>query len=159
MKRRISLCLIILMLCMTATAYADVPQISSELFSSAKQALTCLSSGEYERLVTLLPFSGVSPSAAEWQSFADGNFSTLGGSVQSEYSVAYWTGSDWRLAVPVFTPDNGDVEALVLSSADGSTFSGYRYSRWKDVKSEYESASYVVWNQEYVEAMPVITAD
>ena len=159
MKRRISLCLIVLMLCMVATAYADVPQISSELFSSAKQALTCLSSGEYERLVTLLPFSGVSPSAAEWQSFADGNFSTLGGSVQSEYSVAYWTGSDWRLAVPVSTPDNGDVEALVLSSADGSTFSGYRYSKWKDIKSEYESASYVVWNQEYVEATPVITAD
>ena len=159
MKRRLSLLLIVLMLCMAATAYADVPQISSELFSSAKKALTCLSSGEYERLVTLLPFSGVSPSASEWQSFADGNFSTLGGSVQSEYAVAYWSGSDWRLAVPVTAPDSGDVEALVLSSADGSAFSGYRYSKWKDVKSEYESASYVVWNQEYVESTPVITAD
>lgn len=159
MKRRISILLILLMLCMAATAYADVPQISADLFSSAKQALSCLSSGEYERLVTLLPFSGVSPSAAEWQSFAEGNFTTLGGRVQSEYSVAYWTGSDWRLAVPVVAPDSSDVEALVLSSADGSTFSGYRYSKWKDIKDEYESASYVVWNQEYVESTPVITAD
>lgn len=159
MKRQISALLIILMLCTAVTAYADVPQISGDLFTSAKQALIYLSSGEYERLVTLLPFSGISPSASEWQSFAEGNFSTLNGGVQNEYSVAYWTGSDWRLAVPVSAPDDSSVEALVLSSADGSTFTGYRYSTWADVKAEYEAASYVVWNQEYVEATPVVAVD
>lgn len=157
MKRRLAL-IVLIVLCVTVTAYADVPQLSSTLFSSAKQALVYLSSGEYERLVTLLPFSDVSPSASEWQSFAE-NFSTLGSGVQTDYAVAYWTGSDWKIAVPVETPDNDSVEVLVLSSADGSAFSGYRYASWSNVKSAYEGASYVTWNQEYVSADPVITAD
>ena len=104
MKRRLALLLLAVLLCVLPAARADVPQISGSLFSSAKDALVCLASGEYERLVTLLPFSGVAPSATEWQSFA-GNFSTLGSGVQTEYAVAYWTGADWCLAVPV-----GDAE-------------------------------------------------
>ena len=145
------------MLCLSVNAYADVPQLSGTLFSTAKQALVYLSSGEYERLVTLLPFSGVSPSASEWQSFAD-NFSSLS-SVQTDYAVAYWTGSTWRLAVPVSEPSSDDVETLVLSSDDGASFSGYRYSSWSQVRDEYESASYVMWDDEYVDSDPVIAVD
>ena len=159
MKRNMTIALVLMLLCVAITAQAEVPQISDDLFSCAKKAVVYLSSGEYERLVTLLPFSGDAPSASEWQNFAEGNFSTLGGDVQTDYSVAYWTGSCWKLAVPVTVPDSGSVEALVLTSDDGSSFSGYRYSKWKDIKDEYESASYVVWNQEYVESTPVITAD
>ena len=159
MKRRISMILAVLMLCISISAYAEeVPQFSDELFTTAKQAMIYLSSGEYERLVTLLPFSDVSPSAAEWQSFAEGNFLSFE-NVQTEYSVAYWTGIDWKLAVPVTEPTGGEVEAMVLTSADGMAFSGYRYSLWADVELEYEAAEYVTWNKEFVEAMPVIAVD
>ena len=109
--------------------------------------------------MTLLPFSGDAPSASEWQNFAEGNFSTLGGDVQTDYSVAYWTGSCWKLAVPVTVPDSGSVEALVLTSDDGSSFSGYRYSTWSDVQSGYEASSYVSWSREYVSVSPYIDGD
>ena len=98
MKRNMTIALVLMLLCVAITAQAEVPQISDDLFSCAKKAVVYLSSGEYERLVTLLPFSGDAPSASEWQNFAEGNFSTLGGDVQTDYSVAYWTGSCWKLA-------------------------------------------------------------
>ena len=149
-------CLALALLLVGSAALA-VPQISNSLFSSAKQALGYLASGEYERLVTLLPFSGVSPSAAEWQSFA-GNFSDLS-NVQSDYAVAYWTGSVWVLAVPVHAPDSGNVEALVLGSEDGSSFIGYRYASWSRIESEYTASDHVVWNQEYMGGAPTVVAD
>jgi len=163
MRRYISLLLVLLLTAATlpaAAATAEVPQISPMLFPCAKQALVYIASGEYERLVTLLPFSGVSPSAMEWQSFVEGNFTTITPDIQTEYSVAYWTGTDWKLAVPVYAPDGTEgLEALVLTSVDGVSFSGYRYSLWADVEMEFEMASYVTWNKEYIEGMPVIIAD
>ena len=159
MKRNMTIALVLMLLCVAITAQAEVPQISDDLFSCAKKAIVYLSSGEYERLVTLLPFSGDAPSASEWQNFAEGNFSTLGGDVQTDYSVAYWTGSCWKLAVPVTVPDSGSVEALVLTSDDGSSFSGYRYSTWSDVQSGYEASSYVSWSREYVSVSPYIDGD
>ena len=69
------LCLVLALMMIGSAAFA-VPQLSDSLFSSAKQAVSYLASGEFERLVTLLPFSDVAPSAAEWERFA-GNFSTL----------------------------------------------------------------------------------
>lgn len=159
MKRILCIVLALTVMSIAIPAMADVPQISNNLFSNAKQALVYLASGEYERLVTLLPFSDVSPSASEWQNFAEGNFSTLADGVQTDYAVAYWTGSIWKLAVPVSVPNDGSVETLVLSSADGASFNGYRYADWSQVKSEYEAAPYVTWDQEYVETDPVVTAD
>lgn len=161
MKRRISILLaIVLLLSASAAAVSvEVPHISEDLFLCAKQALVYLSSGEYERLVTLLPFSGVAPSASEWQSFAEGNFLTLADGVQTEYAVAYWNGLSWTLAVPVVNPDVDTAETLVLTSADGVTFSGYRYATWAEVKGEYLFATYVTWNKEYLGTAPIITAD
>lgn len=159
MKRKMLVFIAALLILSCSAAFADVPQISSGLMDNAKQALVYLSSGEYERLVTLLPFSDVSPSATEWQSFAEGNFSSLTGGVQTEYAVAYWTGSIWKIAVPVSEPSAENVETLVLTSSDGQTFSGYRYSTWGDVQGEYPYASYVVWDREYIGSVPVITAD
>ncbi len=158
MKRFIAVLCAALLLTMPLSAWAEVPQFSNSLFADGKNALVYLASGEYERLVTLLPFSDVAPGASEWQSFAD-NFSTLSDGVQTDYAVAYWNETDWKLAIPVQTPDDDSVEALVLISADGSTLTGYRYATWGDVKREYEAASYTVWNQEYVSATPVITSD
>ena len=159
MKRMIAALCVVILLAANLSALAEVPQFSNSLFASGKDALVYLASGEYERLVTLLPFSGDAPSASEWQNFAEGNFSTLGGDVQTDYSVAYWTGSCWKLAVPVTVPDSGSVEALVLTSDDGSSFSGYRYSTWSDVQSGYEASSYVSWSREYVSVSPYIDGD
>ena len=61
--------------------------------------------------------------------------------------------------MPVTVPDSGSVEALVLTSDDGSSFSGYRYSTWSDVQSGYEASSYVSWNREYVGASPYVDGD
>jgi len=156
MKRLAAAFLLLLILIGSVDAYAEVPQLSENLLTCAKQALVYLSSGEYERLVTLLPFSGVAPAASEWESFATGNFTTLDDGVQTEYAVAYWTGSAWKVAVPVDEPSEGGVETMVLTSGDGSTFSGYGFSSWSKVKTEYENASYVTWKREYMESAPMI---
>jgi len=166
MKKYIAVLAALLTLCILFAAQAEeeIPQFSGTLFSAGKQAVVYLASGEYERLVTLLPFSDIAPSATEWQNFAEGNYLTITSEflpedVQTEYSVAYWTGTDWLLAVPITIPETEDAEALVLSSADGLTFTGYRYALWTEIKEEYEQATYVTWNKEYIEAMPVITVD
>lgn len=150
--KKVVVILLLILVCLNAVAQAEIPQISETLFSDAKQALSCMAKGEYEQILSLLPFSAVSPSASEWQSFAESNFSTLTGGVQSEYAVAYWTGTVWKLAVPVTEPNDGSVETLVLTTADGATFSGYRYAIWSEVFVEYQAASYVVWNKEYIPA-------
>lgn len=156
MKKAASLILIIVLILSCAGAFAEVPSLDDQLFGYAKDAVSYLASGAYEKLVTSLPFSDVSPSADEWQSFAQGNFSTLSGaSPQQTYAVAYWTGSCWKIAVPVFEPSSDSVEALILVSSDGTSFSGYGYSNWGSVSSEYQSADYVQWNQEYVSSTSV----
>ena len=155
-KALIGLLLAALLLTPAALA-TGAPQFSESLFDSGKQAVGYLASGEYERLVTLLPFSGVSPSAAEWESFA-GNFSGLTGA-QTDYSVAWWTGSAWLLAVPVQAPSSGDVEALVLISVDGTSFDGYRYALWSRVEQEVSRSDHVTWNQEYVDGAPMVFID
>ncbi len=139
-----------LMIAACAPALADVPSLNSKMIKFAKAALTCLASGDYDRVVTGLPFSGLSPSADEWRSFAQGSFSSLSGSdPQTKYAVAWWTGRNWRVAVPVRKPDKGSVEALVLTSEDGSSFSGYACLDWASVQSGYASSDYVIWKDEY----------
>ena len=152
-----TICVILALLLLGCAALA-APQFSDSLFSSAKQAVKYLASGEYERLVTLLPFSDVAPSASEWESFA-ANFSDLS-SVQSDYAVAFWTGSVWVVAVPIHEPVDGSVEVLALCSEDGSTFNnGYRYATWSQIESAYEKSDHVLWNDEYVGGTPTVVAD
>lgn len=152
-----ALCLAVVILLIGAVALADVPQLSDNLFSSAKQAVGYLASGEYERLVTLLPFSDVAPSAQEWESFA-GNYADLS-NVQSDYAVGFWTGGMWVVAVPIQAPENGDVEVLALSSEDGSSFTGYRYATWSQVESACNGSDRVVWNVEYIAGTPTLLMD
>ena len=151
------LCMVLIGLLVGATALAAAPQFSDSLFDSAKQAVAYLASGEYERLVNLLPFSDVAPSASEWESFA-GNYSDLN-NVQDDYAVAWWTGNVWILAVPVQVPDSGSVEVLALSSEDGATFNGYRYATWSQVETACQQSDHVVWNEEYVGGTPTVVAD
>ena len=139
-----------LLIAAAAPALADVPSLNSKMFTYAKAALSCLASGDYDRVVTGLPFSGLSPSADEWRSFAEGAFSGLSGSTpQTKYAVAYWTGRVWRVAVPVSEPSTGSTETLVLTSEDGSSFTGYACASWDSVSGEYQSADYVAWEDEY----------
>ena len=158
MKKYFSILLIIaLLLFCTAGALAEVPSLSEGLFKAAKSALTSLASGEYDKVVTTLPFSDISPSADEWRSFAQGSFSSLtGASPQTKYAVAYWTGRIWKLAVPVAEPANSGVEALVLASEDGRTFTGYACASWGSVQKEFESSAYVSWNKEYNASTSVV---
>lgn len=155
MKKLISLLLIAAMLCCTSAL--AVPSLSEGLFKYAKGALKCLAGGDYEKVVTSLPFSDVSPSAREWSGFAEGSFSSLAGtSPQTKYAVAYWAGSVWKVAVPIDEPSSAGVETLVLISEDGSTFCGYGCSSWGSVKKEYSKSDYVVWNDEYSGSTSVV---
>jgi len=149
------ICLLIIACLIVPSALAgSVPKLDNNLFDYAKKALTCLASGEYERIVSNLPFSDVSPSASEWQSFA-GNFRDLS-DPQIEYAVAYWNGICWNVAVPVSDPVDGGIEVLVLTSFDGISFSGYRYGIWEQIQTEYASSDYVSWNKEYSGSAPMV---
>ena len=154
MKKWICIVLAILLIGTSALA---APQLSDSLFSSAKQAVGYLASGEYERLVTLLPFSDVAPSASEWESFA-ANYSDLTG-VQSDYAVAFYSGNTWVVAVPVQVPDSGSVEVLALSSDDGVSFSGYRYATWSQVENACKNSDHVIWDDECLGGTPTVVAD
>jgi len=148
MKKLLSILLTAVMLLTAASAQVSAP--SENLFARAKAALQLLSIGDYDQLVTSLPFSDISPSADEWQSFAQGSFTTLAGSIpQQQYAVAYWQGDCWKVAVPVSEPADDFVETLILISEDGRSFSGYGCAFWGQVRMEYQAAEYVRWNQEY----------
>ena len=147
MKKMLCLALALLIVGSCALA-AGVPQLSGGLMSAAKQAAVCLASGEYERMVTLLPFSGVAPSATEWESFSR-NYAHLG-SAQRDYAVAYWKSGGWRIAVPIQEPSGGGVEVLLLHSEDGSSFDGYKYATWSEVEKAYQASDHVLWDREYI---------
>ena len=154
------ICCIILALAMIfclAAAHAQVPKLGERMFKLAKNSLACLASGDYDKIVTSVPFSGVSPSADEWRNLAEAGFTSLGnGKPQETYAVAFWTGDFWKIAVPVQAPSNAGVEALVLVSEDGSTFTGYGCSTWGRIEKEYRRAEYLQWNEEYNPSTSVI---
>lgn len=144
-----------LSLCACAAAEAGVPSIDDRMFKDAKQTLVYFDAGDYDSAAALVDFAD----ADELRKFVEGNFTTIGNGVQSEVSVAYWTGSAWELAVPVSEPSAENVEVLILVSSDGKSFSGYSYADWGDVEEKYASCDYVVWNEEYVPNMPQIIED
>jgi len=150
MKRIISCILIAAMLICASAAFAQVPTPSDSLFDNISKAMKYLSEGAYDKVVSTLPFSDVSPSADEWRNFAEGNFRTLTGlRPQDKYIVLYWSGSVWKVAMPVHVPERSDVEVLVLSSEDGQTFNGYGCADWGSIRREYEASPYVKWTEEY----------
>lgn len=148
MKKILILLLIAVML--MTNAFAEVISLSDQLFMHAKSALSLLAAGNYDQVVTSIPFSGFAPGPDEWRSLTEFSFTTLKGSLpQQQYAVAYWIGNSWKVAVPVSEPNSDWVETLVLVSQDGLSFSGYGCSSWGQVSMEYQMAEYVRWNQEY----------
>lgn len=151
MKKLLALLLAaIIAVIVSCAALAEVPALSESLLKYAKGALSALASGAYDKLVTSLPFSDVSPSADEWRNLAENSFSDLSGtSPQTKYAVGYWTGRVWKIAAPASEPNSDGVEALVLISEDGDTFTGYACADWGDIQSEYSKSDYVIWKDEY----------
>ena len=134
MKRKLCIALAALTLAWSVAGMA-APELSKALLKTAQSAAGYLASGEYERLVTLLPFSGIAPGAAEWARFAR-NYGTLT-HVEPEGAVAYWKGESWIIAVPMASEIDENTEALMLLSEDGKTLTGYRYATWDQVEREY----------------------
>ena len=137
MRRKLCVALA-LALCMGSALAA--PELSGKLMKAAKSAAGYLAAGEYERLVTLLPFSDIAPGASEWERFAR-NYD-LDGAPKHPKAVAYVKGGAWVIAVGM--QDGYDPEALMLISEDGSTLTGYRYAEWSQVEQECEASGEVV---------------
>ena len=150
MKKRVAATALVMCLLSLTTAQC-ASQLSWKLIPSAKQVLTCLASGDYDDACGLLPFSDDAPDADDWERFA-GEFSSLK-KVQRDYAVAYWK-DGWRIAVPVKPPEDGGVETLLLTSANGKTIDGVKRVNWSRVEKEYSASDKVVWDQEYVGDTP-----
>ena len=133
MKRKLCMALAVLLLLCALTGLA-APELSKKLLKTAESAAAYLASGEYERLVTLLPYSGVAPGAAEWERFAR-NYDRLVPVVPTQ-AIAYWMGECWVIAVPMADDIDEDTEALILLTEDGSAITGYRYATWAQVRKE-----------------------
>lgn len=155
MKKLFSWILIAVLLC-AMSAHAQTPALSENMFKYTKATLTALAGGAYEKIVANLPFSGGSPSAKEWKSLAEGSFTSLPGSdPQTQYAAAWWNGQMWKIAVPVAEPEHAQVEALVLFSEDGCSFTGYSCAPWGSVEQDMQKADYVTWNEEYFSSTSV----
>jgi len=138
-------------------ALAGAPRLSGELFDCAKQALVALASGDYDAVSDGLPFSGDAPDASRWRQLAE-QYADLS-AVQTDYAVAFWTGSIWVVGVPVQPPSDGSVEALAFSSADGVSFNDCRYATWSQIEEACGESSRVIWDQEYIGGSATVEAD
>jgi len=155
-KRLICILMLAAMLFASVAQAKQVPALSEDLYTRAKLAVGYLASGAYDKVVTTLPFSDVSPSANEWKNFAERSFTTLSGALpQKIYAVSYWTGNAWKIAVPVFDPVRDDIETLELTSEDGLSFNGYNFASWGQVVAAYQASPYVAWNQEFIASTSV----
>lgn len=147
MKKLMAAMLALVLLAAGALAENAVPALNGQLFEDAKDALVMFENGDYASAAELLGFAD----AAELEKFITGNYKTFGNGVQTSVSVAWYSGSSWRLAVPLYEPASPDVETLVLTtiSTDASAFYGYVYAPWSDVESALAECDYVIWNEEY----------
>lgn len=147
MKKLMAAILAFMLLTAGALAENSVPALNEQLFRDAKDALVMFENGDYTTASELLGFAD----AAELEKFITGNYKTLGNGVQTAVSVAWYNGSSWQLAVPLYEPASPDVETLVLTtiSSDASAFYGYMYAPWSDVEAALAECDYVIWNEEY----------
>lgn len=154
MKKAILSLILIALTITCASAESEVRALDEQLFMQAKEALTLFEAQDYTSAAELLDFGD----AQELERFVAGNYTTFGSGVQTTVSVAWWNGSAWMLAVPLYEPSQPEVETLVLITNinDGSGFGGYQYSIWGDVEASLAHCDYVIWNEEYVPASKVI---
>lgn len=144
-------------LLLTASVALAAPSFSDKLFGRAKDAVSLISYGEYEKAVETL---GLSMGASELEEFVSDDLSDIFYvSVQKEVSVAYYTGKRWIVAVPIEEPSDDNVMALALSSSDGSSFDAYRAMNWGDVMKGVNQAEESEWNVAYEQGEAYLVPD
>lgn len=158
MRRWIAICMVVLLVALPITAQAA--EISSKLFAPAKEALSLISYGEHKKALKKLGLGTGSSAVKALKKFAQEELSELEWiTPQTDVAVGYQSGKNYKLAVPLESPSDGSVTALVLLSEDGKAFSGYSAMSWSDVKAGVADSSSVTWNKEYSPGDPVIVAD
>ena len=138
---------------------ASARDLNEALFQDAKDALTMISYGEYQKALDKLNFTEP-PSAAEFEDFVCFELdSVLTQTVQTDVAVCFHKSKKLYLALPVEEPVSRDVETLVLSSTDGEQFDGYRASSWGDVLKSVKQDDAAVWNEPYDPGTLVVVPD
>lgn len=138
---------------------ASAKDLNEVLFEDAKEALTMISYGEYQKALDKLNFTEP-PTEAEFEDFVCFELdSVLTQTVQTDVAVCYHRSKKFYLAIPVEEPVSRDVEALVLSSADGEQFDGYKAATWGDVMKLVKQDDAAMWNEAYDPGTPVVVPD
>lgn len=146
MKRILALVCLIAVLALGAQAESGP---SASAFKCAKEALSLISYGEFDRAISRLGMEKVL-SGAELKKFIGANCPEIfAGSVQTEVSVAWYEQNRWLLAVPFEAPDDNGVGALVFSLTDGVHFDAVFFARWGKVAESYSLSDSVNWNVAY----------
>ena len=157
--RRLFIVLLILAFFLQGSAFAS-GDFSETLFDDAKQALSLISYGEYKKALKRLDFSGKTVTAEDLQTFTEDHLSSIFTvAVQTDVAVAYYTGSAWRLAIPLEEPSYDTVPVFVLRSKNGKSFDGYKAMLWYEVLDEVDQAESVTWNESYDPGDLFIVAD
>jgi len=157
--RRLAAFLICAALLAATPLLASAKALDEMLYDDAKEALTLMSYGEYQKALDKLNFT-VPPSAAEFEDFVCFELdSVLTQAVQTDVAVSFQRSKKLWLAIPVEEPVSRDVETLLLSSSDGLQFDGYRAAAWGDVMKYVRQDKAAVWNEAYDPGTPVIVPD
>ena len=146
MKRILTAICLLAFLCLGGRA-ESVP--AETAFQCAKEALSLISYGEFDRAIARLGMEGTL-SGAELKNFINANCPEIyAGSVQTEVSVAWYDQNRWLIAVPFEAPDDNGVGALVFSLTDGVHFDAVFFARWGKVAESYSLSDSVNWNVAY----------
>jgi hypothetical protein len=138
---------------------ANARGLDESLFDSAKEALTLLSYGEYQKALDKLNFTSA-PTASEFEDFICFELdSVLTQAVQTDVAVAFQKSGKYWVALPVEEPVSRDVQVLLISSADGVRFDGYRAGAWGDALRAAGEDSSAVWNEPYDPGTLVVVPD
>ena len=133
-----------------AWAAAEKSAIPDDTFIRAKEAVILISYGDYDAAIQRLGMTGTL-SQNTLKSMIDKKCKEIyAESVQTEVSVAWNDGRNWRIAVPFEAPDDRAVGALVFTLASVSEFAGIEFQRWGDISDAYAVSAEVFWNVEYV---------
>lgn len=148
MKRIIGIILILLL--SFASAFAEKPVVPDETFQRAKEAVILISYGDFGEAIQRLGMTEVL-SKNTLKSMIDKKCRGIyADSVQTEISVAWNDGKNWRIAVPFEAPDDRAVGALVFTLSDVAQFINIEFSRWGEVNDAYAVSTDILWNVEYI---------
>ncbi len=138
---------------------ASAKDLNEALFQDAKDALTLVSYGEYQKALDKLNFTQP-PAESDFEDFVCFELdSVLTQTVQTDVAVCYHKGKKLYLAIPVEEPVSRDVETMVLSSTDGEQFDGYKALSWGDVMKSVKADDAAVWNEPYDPGTLVVVPD